>query len=590
MPCRTDIAPFHYVIHAGPPRPSDQLLKYTMSFSTFAELGLSDAVLQSLSKMGFEEPTAIQAQTIPLLLSGRDVLGQAQTGTGKTAAFAIPAVEKTDPKQNNVQVLIQCPTRELAIQVTGEIQKLGANIRGLQVVPVYGGQPISHQIKAISRGAQIVVGTPGRTIDHLKRGTLKLNNLNMVIFDEADEMLNMGFREDMEEILTYKKGDVQMLMFSATVPKPIREIMKKFMRNPENITIERTALSTPDIAQFVVEVRDSVRVEAICRFMDVKNFKLGLIFCNTKRQTEAVSSELQARGYSSEILNGDLSQGQRDKVMQKFRNGLLDLLIATDVAARGIDVDDVDVIFNFDIPQDPEHYVHRIGRTGRAGKSGTAITFASGRRMRSIRFIERATHNALETLRMPSVKDVEESRLTQHMSELNETLEKGSLKPFIEQIEAMVNDTYSTVEIAAALLKMRMEEMEKNRPGLDAKVDNYAPEPSWGGDSGDRRGGGGKGKGKGKFASKGGRGRSDSRSDENMVRLRFNVGRKDKVSPGDLVGAIAGESGIPGSVIGHIDIQQSFSHVDVPSEHVPQVVSVMNRSKVKKKSVSVKPA
>ena len=561
-----------------------------MSFSTFAELGLSDPVLQSLSNMGFEAPTAIQSQTIPLLLSGRDVLGQAQTGTGKTAAFAIPAVEKTDPQQNNVQVLIQCPTRELAIQVTGEIQKLSSNIRGLTVVPVYGGQHISHQIKAISRGAQIVVGTPGRTIDHLKRGTLKLNNLNMVIFDEADEMLNMGFREDMEEILTYKTGEVQMLMFSATVPKPIREIMKKFMNKPENITIERTALSTPDISQYVVEVRDSVRVEAICRFMDVNNYKLGLIFCNTKRQTEAVSSELQARGYSSEILNGDLSQAQRDKVMQKFRTGHIDLLIATDVAARGIDVDDVDVVFNFDIPQDPEHYVHRIGRTGRAGRSGTAITFASGRRMRSIRFIERTTKNALETIRMPSVKDVEESRMNQHMTELNSTLEKGGLKPFIEQIEAMVSDSYSTVEIAAALLKMRMDDLEKGRPELDPNADFSAPESYSDNAYGDRRGGKGKGKGKGgKFAGKGRSRSSDSRNDENMVRLRFNVGRKDKVRPGDLVGAIAGESGIPGSALGHIDIQQGFSFVDVPSEHVPQVVSVMNRAKVKKKSVKVKP-
>ena len=569
-----------------------------MTVQTFAELGISDDVLDSLKKMGFEAPTAIQAQTIPLLLNGHDVLGQAQTGTGKTAAFAIPAIEKTDPKLNEIQVLIQCPTRELAIQVTGEIQKLSAHTGGLRVVPVYGGQHISHQIKAINRGAQIIVGTPGRTIDHLKRGTLNLNHLNMVIFDEADEMLNMGFREDMEEILTYKQQDrrVQMLMFSATVPKPIREIMKRFMVDPVSITIERSPVTTPDIRQFVLEIRDSVRVEAIGRLMDVNNYKLGLIFCNTKVATEEVSAQLQSRGYSIEILNGDLSQAQRDKVMQKFRGGQLDLLIATDVAARGIDVDDVDVVFNYDIPQDPEQYVHRIGRTGRAGKSGTAYTFASGRRMRSIKFIERITESAIEPVRMPSLKDVKESRLTLQINELSEVLAQGGLKPYIEQIEALSELSYTSTEIAAAFLRMRMEEYEKNRADF-SEQDDFAPEPDYGDGKKfkkgkkDRERGGDRDRDRDKGRSKKGRGEFvDSRNDANMLTLRFNVGRNDKIRPGDLVGAIAGESGIPGHAIGHIDIQSNFSFVDVPSDKVSLIMDKMSRAQIRKKKLKVKPA
>lgn len=551
----------------------------------FADFGLSEPVLRSLSEMGFEEPTAIQAQCIPLMMSGRDLTGQAQTGTGKTAAFAIPIIEHIDLNTRGVQVLIQCPTRELAIQVTGEIAKLASHVKGFMVVPVYGGQHISHQIKAIKRGAQVLVGTPGRTIDHLKRGTVSLEHLTTVVFDEADEMLNMGFREDMEEILSYKNksGDVQTVMFSATVPKPIRSIMNRFMKNPEEITVKSSAVTAPDIRQFVVEVRDSVKDEAICRLMDVNDFKLGLIFCNTKVQTEKVSFALQSRGYASEILNGDLSQGQRDKVMQKFRSGGIDLLIATDVAARGIDVEEIDVVFNYDVPQDPENYVHRIGRTGRAGRAGTSITFASGRKMRSIKTIERATKSAIESIPMPSVKDVQESRMNLQTSELQDTLKKGGLKPYIEQIEAMSTDEYTTIEVAAALLKMRLDAFEKSRPELNEKADTTAP--AFNDRGGDR--GGFKGKGKPRAPKGGRKGGYDSNSDANMVKVRFNVGRKDKVRPGDLVGAIAGEADIPGYVLGHIDIQPTASFVDVPSEYVNKVVDTMKRSRVKTKRVKV---
>lgn len=526
--------------------------------TNFSGFGINEAVLRALTEMGFEAPSPIQAECIPSILSGNDLVGQAQTGTGKTAAFGIPAVSAVDSSNKNVQVLVQCPTRELAIQITAELIKIGKFTKGLNVVPVYGGQPMPRQLSALKRGAQIVVGTPGRTIDHLKRGTLKLQNLSMLVFDEADEMLNMGFREDMEEILSYTKGKVQTVMFSATVPKAIREIMKRYMNNPVNVQIDRKAVTAPDIKQYVVEVRDSVRTEAVSRLMDVHGYKLGLLFCNTKRQTESVSAELQSRGFSTDMINGDLSQAQRDKVMARYRNGDLDLLVATDVAARGIDVSGVDVVFNFEIPNDPEYYVHRIGRTGRAGRTGTSITFSAGHKNRRLKIIERQIGMKLEPLPLPSVSDVQESRIAGQITELQAALEKGGLKPYIEQIEAMAQGEYSTVEIAAALLKLRSGSMDEvKKPAKEKKTSKTSFDSS-------------------RF------------NDDDMVRVHFNVGKNNKVSPGDLVGAIAGETGIPGDVIGAINIQSNYSFVDIPGEYVPKVLDVMNRSQVKGKRVRVK--
>ena len=530
----------------------------------FKNLELSEPILKAILEMGFEAPTPVQAQCIPPIMEGKDVVGQAQTGTGKTAAFAIPVISKINTESRAVQALVQCPTRELAIQVTAEFMKIGKYLKGLNVVPVYGGQPIPRQLTALKRGAQIVVGTPGRTIDHLKRGTLQLSQLSMLIFDEADEMLNMGFREDMEEILTYTKGKVQTVFFSATVPAPIREIMHTYMKNPVNIQIDRKMVTAPDIAQFYVEVRDSVRIEAISRLMDVHQFKLGLVFCNTKITTETVARELQSYGFATELLNGDLSQVQRDRVMQKFRGGEIDLLVATDVAARGIDVSDVDVVFNYEIPHDPEYYVHRVGRTGRAGKTGTSITFCAGVKNRRMHTIERQIGKRLLPLAMPSMADVRESRIGTQMEELEATLEKGGLKPFIERIEQMAEGNYSPTEIAAAFLKMKIGNMEEKEVQPPKKAKERSE----------------KGSQPGKQFS--------YDSDADMVKLTFNVGKKDKIRPGDLVGAIAGESGVPGNSIGHIKIQDNYSYVDVPSEFAAQVIDAMNRSQVKGKKVRVK--
>jgi ATP-dependent RNA helicase DeaD len=428
-----------------------------MENSSFSELGIQPEILKAINEMGFEAPTSIQSRSIPIIISGRDMVGQAQTGTGKTAAFGIPALQIADKNSKIPSVIILCPTRELAIQVTGELIKLSKYDRGLSVLPVYGGQPISRQLKALKQGVQIVVGTPGRVIDHLKRGTLKLDNLKMVILDEADEMLNMGFREDLEQILSYSKGKSQTVMFSATVPKAIQNIMNKWMDNPEMIKIEGQTETAEGIDQYFMEVRDSMRTEAITRVVDMANFKLTLIFCNTKRKCDELVQDLQSRGYSSEALHGDMNQSVRDKVMGKFRRGQIDILVATDVAARGLDVDNVDVVFNYDVPNDPEYYVHRIGRTGRAGKSGLAITFTSGRKKKGIRFIEKMIRTQLKPLPMPSAREVQLSKMDNHINEIVETLQAGGLRDYIEQLEPIVEGDFTTIEIAAALLKMRIE-------------------------------------------------------------------------------------------------------------------------------------
>lgn len=522
-----------------------------MTDSSFKQLDVNDSILKGLESMGFENPTPIQQKCIPLLLGGKDVVGQAQTGTGKTAAFGIPVVQQTDSSIPEVQTIIMCPTRELAIQVTGELISIGKHIGGIQVVPIYGGQPISRQIKALKRGAHIVVGTPGRTIDHLRRGTMTLDHLKRVVFDEADEMLNMGFRDDMEQILSYTGGPLQTIMFSATMSKGIRKIMNRYMKDPQTVAIERKQVTAPNIEQHVVEVRDSVRTEAICRFMDINDFKLSLVFCNTKRKTEQVTRELQSRGYSSDFINGDLSQNQRDRVMDKFRTGGIDILVGTDVAARGLDIDDIDAVFNYDIPQDPEYYVHRIGRTGRAGRSGMAITFTTRGKRKQLKTIERQIKTKLQPLEMPSVTDVRDSRMSGLMEQVVATLEKGDLRSYIEQLETFSDKRFTTIEIAAALLKMNA-----NESFSDTEV------------------------------SESGQAYDDSA----MVRIHFNVGKKNNVYPGDLVGAIAGESGIPGNTIGNIDIFGRHSHVDVPGQYVPQVLSKMNKNKVKGKKVHVKVA
>jgi len=423
----------------------------------FIDLGISKPILKAIEEMGFETSTKIQTAAIPLIMEGRDVAGQAQTGTGKTAAFAIPVLERIDAGSKNVQAIVMCPTRELAVQVTGEFIKLAKFIKGVHITPVYGGQPISRQIKQIKSGTQIVVGTPGRVIDHLKRGTLHLQDLKMVILDEADEMLNMGFRDDIETILGFtSEGERrQTIMFSATMSKEIKKIMNRYFQDPEMIKVEGKAPAADDIEQYIVEARDSMRTEGICRLLDINDYKLALIFCNTKRKCDSLVGEMQSRGYSSDALHGDMSQNVRDKVMSKFRTGKISVLIATDVAARGLDVDDIDVVFNYDVPQDPEYYVHRIGRTGRAGRKGVAYTFSSGRKNKNLRYIENNLKIKLKTIPLPSAQDVQASLMDSYQQEIRKTLEAGGLRPYIERIESMASDQFTPIEVAAAILKLQ---------------------------------------------------------------------------------------------------------------------------------------
>jgi ATP-dependent RNA helicase DeaD len=442
-----------------------------MNTVQFADLGIGMPINKAIQEMGFEAPTKIQTAAIPIILAGKDVAGQAQTGTGKTAAFAIPVLEKIDQNNREVQAIVMCPTRELAIQVAGEFNNLSKFMGDVKVTPVYGGQPISRQIRQLKSGTQIVVGTPGRVIDHLKRKTLNLNQLKMVVLDEADEMLNMGFREDIETILGFTSGDSerQTIMFSATMSTGIKKIMKRWFQNPEMIKVEGMAPSADGIEQYIVEARDSMRTEGICRLLDLNDYRLALIFCNTKRKCDSLVLELQSRGYSSDALHGDMSQNIRDKVMNNFRQGKIDVLIATDVAARGLDVDDIDVVFNYDIPQDPEYYVHRIGRTGRAGRKGVAYTFSSGRKSKNIRYIEKILNVKIDTIPLPSVKDVEASQRDAFLNEIEKNLEAGGLRPYIEQIESLSGDRFTPIEVAAVLLKMQEKQIE--RPAAEPKVD-----------------------------------------------------------------------------------------------------------------------
>src|SRR5580704_426945 len=381
-----------------------------MTSKLFSELGLSPELLQAVEKLGFEKASPIQAEAIPVLMTGKDVVGQSMTGSGKTAAFGVPAVEKVDPAKREVQVLILCPTRELAVQVSEEIHNLSFFKRGVSALPIYGGQSYDRQLYGLKQGAQIVIGTPGRVMDHMRRGTLRLKSVKMVILDEADVMLNMGFREDIELILAATPKERQTVFFSATMPRPIRDLIEKNSREPESVKIEQKAMTVPTVEQVYYEVDRRFKVDLLTRLIDIYDLKLGIIFCNTKRMVDDLVDHLEAQGYMADRLHGDMNQAQRDRVMNKFRKSGLEFLVATDIAARGIDVDDVQVVFNYDLPYDGEDYVHRIGRTERVGRSGRAISFVSGNELFQIRIIERYTNMRIHRSRIPTEAEVGEAR------------------------------------------------------------------------------------------------------------------------------------------------------------------------------------
>src|SRR5271163_1242942 len=423
-----------------------------MNIKLFSELGLSPEILKAIEKLGFEKAAPIQAEAIPVLMSGRDVVGQSQTGSGKTAAFAIPAIEKTDPNLKAVQVLILCPTRELAVQVAEEFHKLALFKRGVTALPIYGGQSYERQFLGLKQGAQIIIGTPGRVMDHMRRGTLRFDHLKMVILDEVDVMLNMGFRDDIEHILQATPKERQTVFFSATIPRPIQQLIEKFVRDPQQIRIEQTAMTVPTVEQTYYEVDRRFKIDLLTRLIDIHDLKLGIIFCNTKRMVDDLVDHLNAAGYSADRLHGDMTQMMRDRVMQKFRKSGLEFLVATDVAARGIDVDDVEVVFNYDLPYDGEDYVHRIGRTGRKGRAGRAISFASGREIFQIRNIERYTNIRIQRAKIPTVDEVHEVRASLFLDKLRTTLTSGEYKKQDHLIERLLEEGFNSTDIASALI------------------------------------------------------------------------------------------------------------------------------------------
>ena len=522
----------------------------------FDELDLYPQVLRAIADMGFEEATPIQSQAIPVVMSGVDVIGQAQTGTGKTASFGIPVLHKVDPNSRKTQVIILSPTRELAIQVADEIRKLAKYMHGVKVLPVYGGQEIGRQIKALKGGAQIIVGTPGRVMDHLRRKTIRCDAIHTVVLDEADEMLNMGFRDDIETILEYIPAEGrQTILFSATMPKPILDITRKYQHDAVNIKVVKKELTVPSIEQYYYDVKRSDKVEVLTRLLDYYNPKLSLVFCNTKRMVDELAEELKGRGYFAEGLHGDMKQSQRDRVMKGFRSGKTEILIATDVAARGIDVDDVEAVFNYDIPQDDEYYVHRIGRTGRAGRTGCAFTFVKGKEVYKLKDIMRYCKTKIVAMPIPSTDDVAQIKAEKVMEEIGRIIDEENLSDMIDMIERQVNASdYTAMDIAAAFLKQALGQVNLDN-GSDADYD---------------------------FDNTG--------AEEGMVRLFINIGKKDRVKPGDILGAIAGESGMPGKLVGAIDMYDKYTFVEVPREYGREVLEGMKNTKIKGRSVNMEPA
>jgi len=431
-----------------------------MESLTFKDLNLSKNIERAVEDMGFEEPTPIQSQSIPYLMEGKDVIGQAQTGTGKTAAFGIPALEMLDVKSKKVQVVVLCPTIELANQVAEEMSNL-AKYQNTKMLPVYGGQPIDRQIKALRRGVHIVIGTPGRVLDHIQRKTLKLDGVKMLVLDEADEMLDMGFREDIEFILSRVPSQKQTVLFSATMPQPIIKLTKKYQQNPQMVKTVHKELTVPQIEQFYFEVKNNAKTEVLCRLIDIYNFKSSLVFCNTKKNVDKQVETLKARGYLVDGLHGDMRQAQRERVMSNFRKGEIETLVATDVAARGIDVENIEAVFNYDIPQDEESYVHRIGRTGRAGKEGVAITFASGKDIRKIKNIQKHTKAKITRKNVPSQSDVEDIRAEMLSQNVKKIIDDGHIGKYEHWVENLLEEDYASVDVAAALVKILLSEEKK---------------------------------------------------------------------------------------------------------------------------------
>ncbi len=446
-----------------------------MATEKFEDLAISKDLLRAIQEVGFEEMTPIQAQAIPPILEGKDIIGQAQTGTGKTLAFGLPILEMIQPKIKKLQAIVLCPTRELAIQVAEEMKRVLLFKKDVVILAVYGGQPIDRQIRVLKSGAHIMIGTPGRTIDHINRGTLKLDSIRTVVLDEADEMLNMGFIDDVELILQKTPKERQTLLFSATMPRPILDLTRRYQRNPELIKVVHKQLTVPNVEQYYVDVKEGIKLDVLCRLIDLYGLKSSLIFCNMKRRVDEVVMHLEARGYPALGLHGDMTQQQRNHAMDKFKRNASEILVATDVAARGIDVENIEAVFNYDIPQDEEYYVHRIGRTARAGKNGLAFTFVVGKELYKLRDIESYASIKIPRKAIPTLVDVEEVKTTTLLDKVRAIIDKGNTERYVQLVESLLKEDYATLDIAAALLKMAMDEEPggKEYPQLKEFQEDY---------------------------------------------------------------------------------------------------------------------
>jgi ATP-dependent RNA helicase DeaD len=520
---------------------------------TFGELGLSAPLLHAIDDVGYEDPTPIQARTIPALLQGRDLIGQAQTGTGKTAAFAIPILQQLDLNVNAVQALILAPTRELALQVAEAIHTYSKHLGRVRVLPVYGGQPITKQMDRLSSGVHVVVGTPGRVMDHLRRGTLNFSALKMVVLDEADEMLRMGFLEDVEWILSQAPDELQKALFSATMPREVRRVADRYLRNPVTVEIEQTKLTVPAIEQRYLNVSEQNKLDVLTQILETEPIDAVLVFARTKTGAAEVAEKLQARGYTAEAMHGDMGQAQRETVIRRLRDGRVEIVVATDVAARGLDVERISHVINFDIPYDVESYVHRIGRTGRAGREGKAILFVTPRQQRMMREIERYSGQRIEAMKVPTKADVAARRIAIFKDSIRRVLQEDDLELYLGLVEELAEEGFEISEIAAAAARMA----RGDKP-LDIAVE---PEPE-----------------------------TVPQAEDGMVRLFIDAGRRSGVRPNDIVGAIANEAGVPGKSIGTIDIYDRFTFVEVPKQYQEQVLRRMADATIRNRPTNIKVA
>ncbi|MCW4459162.1 DEAD/DEAH box helicase [Microbacterium sp. MPKO10] len=539
--------------------------------TTFADLGLSDAVLKAVRDVGYETPSAIQEATIPTLLEGRDVVGLAQTGTGKTAAFALPILSRLDKSQKAPQALVLSPTRELALQVCESFEQYASHLAGVHVLPVYGGQAYGVQLSALRRGVHVVVGTPGRIMDHIAKGTLDLSELKYLVLDEADEMLKMGFAEDVETILAETPDEKQVALFSATMPAQIRRISKKYLSDPEEITVKSKTTTSANTTQRYLMVSYPQKVDALTRILEVENFDGMIVFVRTKNETETLAEKLRARGYSAAAISGDVAQAQRERTVGQLKSGKLDILVATDVAARGLDVDRISHVVNFDIPIDTESYVHRIGRTGRAGRSGSAISFVTPRERRLLGAIEKATRQPLEQMQLPSVDEVNVTRLTRFDDAITSALEQTTridafrdiIGHYVKHHDVPETDVAAALAVVAQgetpLLLSPQDEVKLARDDRKTKQRNA--------DGPERR----------------------KRSSKPMAPYRIEVGRRQRVDPRQIVGALANEGGLSREDFGAIDIRLDFSVVELPADLSHDFFSRVASTRVSGVQIDIKP-